>query len=275
MNWIIVPVRNNLHLTKKAVASFRKQDIGDVAILLIDNASTDGTAEWLNTQNGITRATFDPPASVAKSWNFGLKTAFDYGADWALVVNNDVELRPDTYRRLVEDGGGFVTAVGTRDKEKIKPHEDYVFGTIKGGTYQAGDAVMVDDLTKVEPWFMQPDPDKRRPHPDFSCFLIRRWVYEKVGPFDEKFEIAFCEDGDYDLRMYRAGIRAYCLDLPFLHHGSMTIKNADDAEIRKIQRQADVNRRYFEKKWGFPMASEAYYRALDKGGPEPEKSAPE
>lgn len=238
-NPIIVPVRNNLHLTRKAIASFLAQDIEDgMYVLVVNNASTDGTSAWLQTQRQVAQMYFDPALSVAESWNRALEHVFKLGADYALVVNNDVELRPDTYRQLVADGGGFVTAVGTRDK------------------------------TKIEPPYNTPDPHAdKRPHPDFSCYLIRREVYEKVGPFDENFLIAFCEDGDYDLRLYKAGIRAYCLDLPFLHHGSMTIKNADRSEIRRIQIQADKNREYFRRKWGFAMASEEYYRALDKGGP--------
>ena len=114
-----------------------------------------------------------------------------------------------------------------------------------------------------------PDPNAKRPHPDFSCFLIRKSLYEKVGPFDENFKIAFCEDGDYDLRMYAAGVRAYCIDLPYLHHGSMTVKNAEVEEVKRIQAQAEKNREYFYKKHGVHMGSEEYYKRLDKSDPDP------
>jgi O-antigen biosynthesis protein len=238
LNYILCPVRNNLHLTRKAIKTLVAQDIGNVQIVVINNASTDGTSEFLQTQKQIAQMYFAPPMSVAASWNWGLKYCFRMGAEYVLVVNNDVELRPDTYRLLVADGGGFVTAIGTRD------------------------------ATKIQPPYNVPDKNAvKRPHPDFSCYLIRREIYEKVGKFDEEFGIAFCEDGDYDLRLYKAGVRAYCLDLPFLHHGSMTIKNAEPKEIAKIQAQADKNREYFRRKWGFAMASEEYYKVLDKGGP--------
>lgn len=252
MNFIICPVRNNLHLTRKAVATFKAQDI-PVEIILINNQSTDGTTAWMQTQRDVMQMYFDPPLSVTESWNRGLEFAFKAGAEYTLVVNNDVELRPDTYRQLVADGGGFVTAVGSRDPECVKPH-----------------LILHEEEREMKDGYSDPDPNAKRPHPDFSCFLIRREVYEKVGPFDEGFKIAFCEDGDYDLRLYKAGIRAYCLDLPFLHHGSMTIKNAEPGEIRRIQIQADKNREYFKRKWGFAMASEEYYKALDKGGPSDE-----
>lgn len=242
MNPVIMPVRNNLHLTKKAIESLRHQDI-PVDIVVIDNASSDGTAQWLATQNDIYYVFNESPASVAASWNMGLKYFFIVmDCEYCLVVNNDVELMPQTYRYLLADGGEFVTAVGAR-------------------FIPAGDGVTDD--TKA----LQEVINNARPHPDFSCYLIRRTLYEKVGEFDENFKIAFCEDGDYDLRMNKAGYKPRCIGLPFLHHGSMTVKNSDPAEIRKILLQADENRKYFKQKWGFAMASPEYYNAMGKGEP--------
>jgi|SRR5262245_836 len=262
MNYIIVPVRNNLYLTRKAVKTFREQDIGDVRIIIIDNASSDGTAQWLSTQKDILQVRYDPPKSVAESWNIGLDWVFGTrigmgNADYALVVNNDVELRPDTYRWLVANGGGFVTAVGTNDPEKVKP--------------LGWDALLPEPIAEVvasNPTYPTPDPNYNRPHPDFSCFLIRREVYEKVGMFDENFKIAYCEDGDYDMRMWQSGIRAYCIDLPFLHHGAGTVKNGTLKEQRIIHAQAEKNREYFAKKHGVRMGSQEYYEKLGKWGPE-------
>ncbi len=250
-NYIVVPVRNNLFLTRRAIETFKRQDIpGGVEILVIDNDSTDGTTQWLQTQHDVWREWHRPPRSVAASWNGALRFILDdLGEDYALVVNNDVELRPDTYRWLVADGGGFVTAVGTRDPAKIEP-------------------VNPQDGPTIPRQYLPPDPAKKRPHPHFSCFLIRREVWRKVGPFDENFKIAFCEDWDYHLRMHQAGFRAEALELPFLHHGSQTVKNADDAERDRIVAQAELNREYFFQKWGVRGGTPEYY-ALFGVPPEP------
>lgn len=243
---ITILLRNNLHLTKDAIRTLRAQDV-PVEILAVDNHSTDGTAEWLRTQRDIQTMHLEPALSVAGAWNAALRYWFyQRGADHALVINNDVQLRPDTARHLLADGGGFVTAVGTRDAEKIKPnvHPDLIARLKENG----------EDIR-----FIPPDPSKKRPHPDFSCFLIRRETFEKVGPFDEAFLTAFCEDADYHVRMQLAGIRAEALELPFLHYGSQTIKNASPVEARLIGRQADLNRTYFLRKHGFAVASPEYY----------------
>ncbi|RBP16099.1 glycosyl transferase family 2 [Roseiarcus fermentans] len=44
---VIIPTYNTLDLLPHAVASVRMQGVEDIEILVIDDASTDGTAEWL------------------------------------------------------------------------------------------------------------------------------------------------------------------------------------------------------------------------------------
>src|SRR5438445_456115 len=169
-NWIVCLHRAGLDNTRHAVRSFLAQDIGNVRVLILDRESTDGFSQWARAKypEGPVTVLWDRNDSVSGAWNRALNLVFRHlRADHALVVNNDVELRPDTYRLLLADGGGFVTAVGVRDKTKLT-------GPI--------------------------DPASRSPHPDFSCFLIRRHVYEKVGPFDENYLGAFCEDTDYHCR---------------------------------------------------------------------------
>lgn len=238
MNWILCLTKNNLHLTRNAVRTFLDQDIGDVKVLLIDDNSTDGTLNWAWGQhNVVIMPMFGEESGVAAMWNRGLGFIFGDGVssfeDHALVCNNDVELRPDTYHRLVADGGGFVTAVGSQDRKKITP----------------------DDAGCLS----VPDPNATRPHPDFSCYLIRKETYTKVGPFDENFKVAFCEDWDYHVRLHKAGIGAICIDLPFLHLSSQTVRNSSPAEQDRIYTQAKRNREYFAQKWGVEGGSEEYY----------------
>lgn len=233
-------MRNGLHLTKAALKTFLTQDIGDVRVLFMDNLSEeDNTKQWLyGISNNIVRVMFGyENCSVAKSWNKMLDWTFRQGAEYALVCNNDVELRPDTYGHLVADGGQFVTAVGRAERACIDPP------------------------------YVDPDPSKKREHPDFSAFLIRRECYKKVGKFDEAFLGGYAEDADYHIRMHRAGIIAECLELPFYHVGAGTIKNADRKHVREIQQSADKNRALFKAKWGVNVGSEEYYALFGHGSP--------
>lgn len=224
MNWILCPLRNGLSLTKHAIKTFREQDIA-TSILVIDNDSNDGTGQWLQTQKDISVSFQRPGLSVSESWNHGLQYIFKKHTH-CLVVNNDVELLPQTYSTLLQDGGPFVTAVGKNEPIKDFNWDREVFNS--------------------------------RPHPDFSCFLIRRNAYYKIGPFDEKFKGAYCEDSDYHCRMHKLGIAANCISLPFYHHASGTLKNCSSDEQKAIKKQADLNRAYFKNKYGFEVGSPEY-----------------
>src|SRR5262245_56626799 len=113
MNYIVMPVYNNLALTREAIKSCREQDIGDVCILAVVDKGDDGTLPLLRSQPDVLTISL-AGCGVTKAWNVALSYVFDQQEQpYALVVNNDVRLRPDAYRLLVEDGGPFVTCVGT------------------------------------------------------------------------------------------------------------------------------------------------------------------
>ena len=99
--------------------------------------------------------------------------------------------------------------------------------------------------------------ERRRPHPDFSCFLMREHVWRTVGPFDEDFW-AFCGDNSYHLRMERAGIRAVSIDVPFYHVASGTLKSVDAEQRDRICKLADADRATFERKYGFSVTGPEY-----------------
>ena len=231
INWIVMPIYNCATLTRDAIATCLTQDIpGGVQVLAVIDRGTDGVAHWLRAQGPRVQVVEAPGCGVSKAWNLGLAYVFEHlGLPAALVVNSDVRLRPDTYRRLVDDQGQFVTCVGTSSGAKFP-----------GG-----------------------EPSGRtRPHPDFSCFFIRRECWKRVGQFDASMRI-YCSDGDFHLRLARAGLAAYCIDLPFYHYASGTLKNADPDDRERILKIAAADRVAFAAKWGFEMGSDEYYAAFE------------
>jgi GT2 family glycosyltransferase len=234
-SWIVIPIYNNLALTRDAVASALAQDIpGGVRILAVIDRGDDGVAHWLRTQHPRVQTVEAPGCGVSKAWNLALGHVFDtLRLPHALVINNDVRLRPDTYRRLVDDGGLFVTCVGTSSGAKFP-----------GG----------------EP------SGQKRPHPDFSCYCIRRECWERVGRFDDSMRI-YVSDLDFHIRMHQAGIDAMCLDLPFFHYASGTLKHATEEDRERILKQAQIDRETFKTKWGVEGGSSEYYEMFGHSHP--------
>lgn len=222
MNFIICPVRNCLELTRIAVKSFLSQDIGDVKVVLIDNGSTDATGPWARAQDDVFYIYCSPQTGVSRAWNLGLKYAFETMKEpYALVSNNDVMLRADFYRKLVEHGGGFVSGMTVEKESELK------------GIAQASK------------------------HPDFSCFLIRREVWEKVGEFNMRM-VLYASDNDYHIRMNRKGVQALNLGIPFLHFRSSTLKYLPLKEADEVRKQADADREVFKGLYGCMPWEPAY-----------------
>jgi len=231
MNLIAMTCRNNVELSKACLKSLLAQTAPYVSVLAVDNASTDSTAQWLRSvaaQNPhVAAISHQEPASVSHVWNQIMKSANYMHLPHVLIVNNDTELLPDTYKELewyaaLNHDVGLVSCVSRR------PGEDMTYSEITA-----------------------------RPHPDFSCFMMKLSAWQAIGGFDENCVGAFYEDNCAHVELHRRGIKAVCLSIPFLHHGSATIKSADKGEKLRIEQNAAHNREYFFSKYGcFPGTPE-------------------
>ena len=232
MNPILILTHNEIALTKKCVESARAQDI-PTEILVWDNCSTDQTGDWLRSviQNGYGDSKYEnvyghfssSNRGVSYGWNWGLNYFFGRGAEHILVPNNDTILAPETYSRLLDYNLPFVTG---REVTNLEDIDKPPIGELGGG-------------------------------PQFSCFLIRKDAWEKIGDFDES-QWGWCSDCDYHLRAHRLGINLQSAPVLYYHERSSTIKNAPPKEKRLLGMQADADRLEFAKKWGFSVGSPQY-----------------
>ena len=86
------------------------------------------------------------------------------------------------------------------------------------------------------------------------CFCLPRWVYEKVGGFDEQFKMAFFEDDDYIMRFRQAGIPMRYKEVEAKTLGGQTLK--DMPEKNDFYNE---NREKFMKKWGVHSSNPVRY----------------
>jgi GT2 family glycosyltransferase len=79
------------------------------------------------------------------------------------------------------------------------------------------------------------------------CAALRREVWDRIGPLDERFGIGLFEDDDYSLRLRRAGYRLVCRRDAFVHHWQRASFRADgEKAYRQLYRK---NHRLFVEKW--------------------------
>jgi rhamnopyranosyl-N-acetylglucosaminyl-diphospho-decaprenol beta-1,3/1,4-galactofuranosyltransferase len=96
----VILTYNRLSLLKKCVDSVRNQCYPPDLIIVVDNASTDGTGEWLNSESIITH-TLQSNIGASGGFSECLKISYQYGADWIWLMDDDTIAQKDTLEKLM------------------------------------------------------------------------------------------------------------------------------------------------------------------------------
>src|SRR5687767_14191086 len=122
----LIPVFNRLDMTRRVVADLRAQRDVELRIVVIDDGSTDGTADWLKAQRDILTIRGSGNLWWAGAVDTALRRVVPRASDgdYVLFLNNDTRLEPDLVSTLVRvsrehDGA----AVGTALRDQASPHQ--------------------------------------------------------------------------------------------------------------------------------------------------------
>lgn len=240
---IITVAVNCLEYSKQTIDSIKTKY--PYEIIFIDNGSTDGTKEWLDTRTDIISYKEPENSGLAACWNLGIKRAMEDGCSLFLVLNNDLILSPTTIDNLAKRmlTGKYVMVTGVNQHEGINEPQE-----------------MMEKYVE----YIEDEPENE--HPDFSCFMIDKNTIEKIGWFDENYFIAYFEDNDYHARIALAGEKAISTTTAiYFHYASKTVEEND--YLKPIVAEAfRGNKKYFEEKWGHaplgdvPNMVEKYYK---------------
>ncbi len=211
----IITVDSNSHSdTEEFLKSFKKlKTTGfDIKRIVVDNGST----KALSTSEGDLIQTGEN-LGFTGGYNRGLRYARQWGADYYLIINNDV-LFPDSQliSKLVEVALsdpriGVVTpkilfAPGFeyhKDRYTSQDHGKVIW--YAGGKFDWANVQTIHrGLNDVDSG--QYDDTSDTEFPSGCCMLISREVLDNVGFFEEKL-FAYYEDADYALRVKKAGFR--------------------------------------------------------------------
>jgi GT2 family glycosyltransferase len=97
----VVVTRDRLALLKQCVEALRGQTRPPDRILVLDNASSDGTAEWLAAQDGVETLRLEENGGGAGGFHAGLERAHAEGAEWVWLMDDDTIPRPGALEALL------------------------------------------------------------------------------------------------------------------------------------------------------------------------------
>ena len=198
MNIIAVVVTyNRIELLKRTVCCLQKNK-PVTSIVVVNNGSTDGTAEWLKMQTGLVVIS---QTNVGGSGGFytGMQYAYQAGADWIWCMDDDVFPRTDCLEQLLQYAG--MEQVGILSPRRLQEGKLFThefqeynltnpFASMYSGKLSKQTTTVPTEIKGAA----------------FEGPFIRREVVEKIG-FPNKELFIFCDDTDYCLRTVQAGYK--------------------------------------------------------------------
>jgi len=239
---IVIVTFNNLVYTKLCLESLLAHtDYPGYEIIVVDNGSTDGTADYLR--------------QLVQQYTHIRLILNEYNRGFACANNQGLAIANGRMLTLLNND----TIVPRGWLKRLSDHlEDPTVGLIGPVTNRAGNEAQIEVPYGTYGEFLQ---FTREYSPGCECSLfdvrtlamfcvaMRRDVYQSIGQLDEQFEVGMFEDDDYAIRVRAAGYRVVYAQNVFVHHfGQASIgKLAITGEYGKL---FQANRQRFEKKWG-------------------------
>lgn len=195
---VVVVTHNRKYLLKRCIRSLLFQSRPPNAIIVADNASSDGSGEMVKkefSQNPLlSYLNLGRNLGGAGGFHYGLKYAVERGADWICLMDDDCCLPPDCLRQLlknVDDRNNIYSPIilSVEDKKTVLwgIHAEVNTGNIEIATLP------------------------------FNGFLIHRKTIADIGYPDKDFFI-YGDDAEYNFRAKSRGRKIIMVTDSVLYH---------------------------------------------------------
>jgi GT2 family glycosyltransferase len=216
LNW------NGWEDTNACLAALREQDYAKLSVVVVDNASTDGSVERITSAFPSVRLIRNQSnCGFSAGNNVGIRIALQEGADYVWLLNNDTAFPSDTATKLVAKAVSdpSVGEVGSVFYHMSAPELLQVWG---GATLPSWR--MYSPRIVTSPCHFGKDRALMA-----ASVLLRRSTLVQVGLLDEAFFADF-EDSDLSFRVRKAGWKlAVAEDTRILHKGGASFARSDTA----------------------------------------------
>jgi N-acetylglucosaminyl-diphospho-decaprenol L-rhamnosyltransferase len=207
---VVVVSWNTRDLLARCLDSLKPEvDRGRAEVWVVDNASSDGSAELVRDRYGWAHLIASPEnIGFGRAANLGVAQA---AHEWIAIANADVALRPGALDALLEAGSRDSKAGAIAPRLALPDgstqHSVYGFPTVPFAlalaTGVAGVLGGAGDRFAM-PGYWDTERSRRVPWAIAAFLLIRRSAWEQAGGFDER-QWMYAEDLDLGWRLREAG----------------------------------------------------------------------
>ncbi|MEI4233976.1 glycosyltransferase family 2 protein [Roseovarius sp. D22-M7] len=249
---VIVVSYNTRDMTLACLASVYAQTTGAFEVVVVDNASIDGSAEAIAAQ-------FPQARLIAESVNHGFAAAHHVAvpqcrAPWLVLLNPDTEVLDGALDKLMAFrrrrpeagiwGGRTVFADG-----RLNPASCWRRQTPWSLFCRAAGLAVIfprSEFFNSETYGGWPRDSVREVDIVTGClFLISRESWDRLGGFDPVF-VMYGEEADLCLRARRIGLRpAITPEATIVHHGGASETVRADKLVRLLRAKAELVKRHF------------------------------
>lgn len=237
---IVILSYNTYEMTRFCIESIRRNNApGSYEIIVVDNASTDASLDWLKRQSDIVLIKNSENKGFPYGCNQGMEAA-DPEAD-ILLLNSDTILFPNSL---------FWLRMGLYERDDI--------GATGAVTNYASNGQTIDErfdtIQEYEQYalrnnVLRDDPYERKIYLVGFAVLIRREVLDEVGGLDVRYSPGQFEDCDLGVRLCQKGYQNILCHNSFIYH----FGNGAGQNSLIWQEQYRRNKEIFKDKWGFDI----------------------
>ena len=187
---VIVPTRNRARILGQTLDSITAQENVSASVVVVDDASTDDTAEVINQRSDVSMIRHGQVREQGAARNTGARVA---STPWLAFCDDDDLWAPTKLRRQLDavdtSGADWCTTSALYVDEGLWPIGGARLGDSQAITRQIHDRNMIPSAS--------------------SGLLVRRSLFERIGGFNEGAR--FVEDWDFCIRIAAEGT-AVCVD---------------------------------------------------------------
>lgn len=212
---IVIPNYNGKHFIEPCLASLNEQSYKDFKILVVDNASSDGSIPYM-------QENYPEIEVIALEKNYGFSKAVNVGikhskTPYVILLNNDTTVDPHYVEEMVKaiKKSKRIFSVSSKMIQMYHPELIDSAGdlyTLVGWGICRGAGRPIENYTEADEIFTA----------CAGAAIYRRSAFEKIGYFDES-HFAYLEDIDVGYRAKIYGYKnTYCPTALVYHVGSGT-----------------------------------------------------